>query len=205
MTVAEKVALVLKQYLSPEALKNYDAVAFLSTTGELPLPDPDAFYKWVADGHGFIGLHSATDTLHQSPEFLKMIGGEFAGHGQQSEVAVKNLDPASPITAGWPDNVKITEEWYLLKNYDRSQVHALLALETHPSQGTPGHFAVSWIKPYGTGRVFYTSMGHRDDVLDPKADIGDQEFKVRYNPPATALAVQKHILSGVRWALGLPR
>jgi hypothetical protein len=35
------------------------------------------------------------------------------------------------------------------------------------------------------------------------ADIGDQEFKVRYNPPATALAVQRHLLSGVRWALGL--
>ena len=55
----------------------------------------------------------------------------------------------------------------------------------------------------GTGRVFYTSLGHRDDVIDPKADIGDAEFKVRYNPPATALMVQKHILSGIRWALGL--
>jgi uncharacterized protein len=203
LTINDRVAMVLKEYLTSEALKNYDAVAFLSTTGELPLPDPDAFYKWVAEGHGFIGFHSATDTLHMSPEYIKMIGAEFAGHGAHSEVTVANLDPSSPLTAGWPGGLKITEEWYNFRNYDRGQVHALLAMETHPTNGTPGHYAVSWIKPYGKGRVFYTSMGHRDDVLDPKADIGDQEFKVRYNPPSTAEAVQKHILSGIRWALGL--
>ena len=132
-----------------------------------------------------------------------MIGGEFAGHGAHSEVAVVNLDSKSPITAGWPSGVKITEEWYNFRNYDRTQVHALLAMETHPTNGTAGHYPVSWIKPYGKGRVFYTSMGHRDDVIDPKAEIGDQEFKVRYNAPATAQAVQKHILSGIRWALGM--
>ena len=204
MTLNEKIAAVLKEYLNPEALKNYDAVAFLSTTGELPLPDADAFFKWVADGHGYIGLHSATDTLHMTPEYIKMVGAEFMNHGaNHSEVAVANLDPTSPLTAGWPTGIKITEEWYLMRNYDRSQVHILLALETHPTTGASGHYPVSWIKPYGKGRVFYTSLGHRDDVLDPKADIGDAEFKVRYNPPATALAVQKHILTGIRYALGL--
>jgi len=194
---------VLKEYLSADKLKNYDAVAFLSTTGQLPLPDADALFKWVADGHGFIGLHSATDTLHQTPEYIKMIGGEFAGHGSHSEMTVVNLDPKSPLTKGFPDRVKITEEWYTFRNYDRNQVHVLLGMEMHPNQGTPGHYPVSWIKPYEKGRVFYSSLGHRDDVLDPKADIGDQEFKVRYNPPATAEAVQKHLLAGIRWALGL--
>ena len=203
MTLAEKNAAVLKEYLSPEVLKNYDAVAFLSTVGELPLPDRDAFFKWVADGHGFIGIHAAADTLHMTPEYIKMLGAEFAGHGSHSEVAVVNLDPASPLTAGWQNGIKITEEWYNMKSYDRSQVHVLLALETHPTNGAPGHYPVSWIKPYGKGRVFYSSLGHRDDVLDPKADIGDAEFKVRYNPPATAVMVQKHLLTGIRYALGL--
>jgi hypothetical protein len=203
LTVADKVALVLREYLSPDALKNYDAVAFLSTTGQLPIPDAAAFYKWVSDGHGFIGLHSATDTLRQSPEYIAMIGGEFAGHGPHTEVAVKNLDPASPLTTGWPDGVRITEEWYNFSNYDRSKVHVLLGMETHASNGTPGHFPVSWIKPHGSGRVFYSSMGHRDDVIDPGADIGDQEYKVRYNPPGTAVAVRAHLLTGIRWALGL--
>jgi type 1 glutamine amidotransferase len=203
MTLAEKNAAVLKEYLSPEALKKYDGVAFLSTVGELPIPDREAFFKWVADGHAFIGLHAAADTLHQTPEYIKMLGAEFTQHGSHSEVAVVNLDPASPLTAGWQSGIKITEEWYNFRNYDRSQVHILLAMENHPTNGTPGHYPVSWIKSYGTGRVFYTSLGHRDDVIDPKADMGDAEFKVRYNAPATALMVQKHILSGIRWALGL--
>lgn len=203
MTLAEKNAAVLKEYLSPEVLKNYDAIAFLSTVGELPIPDKDALFKWVADGHGFIGIHAATDALHMTPEYIKMIGGEFSGHGSHTEVAVVNLDPTSPLTAGWQNGIQITEEWYNFKNYDRSQVHVLLAMESQPSNGAPGHYPVSWIKPYGKGRVFYTSLGHRDDVLDPKADIGDAEFKVRYNPPATAQMVQKHILTGIRYALGI--
>ena len=97
----------------------------------------------------------------------------------------------------------VFDEIYQFKNFERSQVHGLLSLDRHPNDKTPGDYPVAWTKPFGRGRVFYTSLGHRDDVIDPKADIGDAEFKVRYNPPATALMVQKHILSGIRWALGL--
>jgi type 1 glutamine amidotransferase len=195
---------VLQQYLNPEALKNYDAIAFLSTTGELPIPDKDAFFKWIADGHGFIGLHSATDTLHQTPEYIKMIGAEFAGHGQfHPKAPVDNMDPTSPITAGWGKSIAINEEFYLFRNYDPKQVHLLLAMPAQPYTKEAGVYPVSWIKKYGNGRVFYTSLGHRDDVLLPDATIGDQEYKVRFNQAPVALAVQKHILQGVRYALGL--
>jgi len=203
--VPAKVAKVLQQYMSVDALKNYDAVAFLSTTGELPIPDTAAFLKWIADGHAFIGLHSATDTLHQTPEYIKMIGGEFAGHGAfHPAVPVTNMDAGNPITAGWGPSVTINEEFYLFKTYDPTQVHLLLALPYQPYTATrqPGEYPVSWIKMYGSGRVFYTSLGHRDDVLMDAA-IGDQEFKIRYNQASVANAVQKHILNGVRWALGL--
>lgn len=198
------VTKVLQQYLNPDALKNYDAVAFLSTTGELPIPDKDAFYKWIADGHGFVGIHSATDTLHQDPEYIKMIGGEFAGHGNfQPATPIVNMDPKSPITAGWGNSITMNEELYLFKNYDPKQVHLLLAMQGQPYTKEPGIYPVSWIKMYGDGRVFYTSLGHRDDVLLPDATIGDQEFKVRFNQAPVALAVQKHILNGILWSLGL--
>jgi type 1 glutamine amidotransferase len=198
------VAKVLQQYLNPEALRNYDAVAFLSTTGELPIPDKDAFFKWIADGHGFIGLHSATDTLHQTPEYIKMIGAEFAGHGNfHPKAPVDNMDPASAVTEGWGKSVVLNEEFYLFKNYDSKQVHLVLAMPVQPYTKEAGVYPVSWIKKYGAGRVFYTSLGHRDDVLLPDGTIGDQEYKVRFNQVPVALAVQKHILQGVRYALGL--
>jgi type 1 glutamine amidotransferase len=198
------VARILQQYMSPEALKNYDAVAFLSTTGELPIPDKDAFFRWIADGHAFIGVHAATDTLHQTPEYIKMIGGEFAGHGSwHPKTAIVNKDAKSPITAGWGNAIDINEELFLFRNYDPKQVHVLLAMDKQPYTGEPGEYPVSWIKMYGKGRVFYTSLGHRDDVLLPDATIGDQQFKVRYNQNNVPQAVQRHILSGIRWALGL--
>lgn len=198
------VARVLNQYLSADALKNYDAIAFLSTTGELPLPDKDAFFKWIADGHGFIGLHSAGDTLHQTPEYIKMLGAEFATHGTfHPKVPVENIDPSSPLTAGWGKSVAINEEFYLFRNYDPKQVHLLLAMPYQPYTKEAGSYPVSWIKKYGNGRVFYTSLGHRDDVLLPDGAIGDAEYKVRFNQAPVADAVQKHILQGIRYALGL--
>src|ERR1700748_432635 len=33
--------------MTPEALKGYDGVFFLSTTGEMPLPDKQAFLDWI--------------------------------------------------------------------------------------------------------------------------------------------------------------
>lgn len=199
-----RVAKILQQYLSPEALKNYDAVAFLSTTGELPIPDKDGFFKWVADGHGFIGLHSAADTLHGTPEYIKMLGGEFAGHGMyHARESVFNMDPKSPLTAGWGNAIAINEEFYLFKKFDPRTVHVLLAMKEQPYTKEAGEYPVSWIKQYGHGRIFYTSLGHRDDVLSPDATIGDQQFKIRYNKPEVARAVDMHILNGIRWALGL--
>jgi type 1 glutamine amidotransferase len=47
-----------------------------------------------------------------------------------------------------------------------------------------GEFApVSWTNTEGKGRVFYTSLGHREDVWT--------------NP-----VYQQHLLGGIAWALG---
>ena len=43
----------------PESLAQFDGVVFVSTTGELPIPDLGAFLKWIQDGHAFIGIHAA--------------------------------------------------------------------------------------------------------------------------------------------------
>src|SRR5687767_560130 len=38
---------VLADKMSPEALKQYDGVIFANTTGDLPLPDKQAFIDWI--------------------------------------------------------------------------------------------------------------------------------------------------------------
>jgi type 1 glutamine amidotransferase len=188
------------QKLSPENLKNYDGVIFASTTGDLPLPDKQGFLDWIKAGHAFIGLHAAADTFHGYPDFAVMLGGEFAHHGPQVSVECLNQDPAHPATAALGKTWTIQqEEIYQFKNYDPTKVHDLLIMDKHPEhKEVTGHFAVSWCKHYGTGNVFYTSLGHREDVWD-----ADPTIKDRKNDPAISKAYQQHVLGGIEWALGL--
>jgi type 1 glutamine amidotransferase len=174
----------VKEKMTPEALKNYDAVVFANTTGDLPIPDRDAFIEWIKSGKGFVGMHSATDTFHGYPPYIEMIGGEFLTHGAQVCVDCINQDTRNPATRHLRGIWTIFDEIYIFKNFDRSKVHGLLTLNKHPNTGVPGDYPVAWSKTVGQGKVFYTSLGHREDVWE--------------NP-----VYQKHILEGVRWALGL--
>lgn len=187
------------QKLSPESLKNYDGVVFACTTGDLPIPDRQGFLDWIKAGHAFIGMHAASDTFHGWPGYIDMLGGEFKRHGRQVGVECLNQDSQNPATASLPMKWEISqEEIYQFKNYDPTKVHDLLILDKHPEDGSPGHFAVSWCKMYGAGRVFYTSLGHREDIWDTDSDIND-----RKNSPEISKMYQAHILGGIEWALGL--
>lgn len=187
------------QKLSPESLKSYDGVVFASTTGDLPIPDPQGLIDWLKAGHAFIGIHAASDTFHKWPEYAAMLGGEFLTHGAQVGVECLNQDPQHPANAHLGKTWTIDqEEIYQFKNYDPAKVHDLLILDKHPQNKSPGHFPVTWCRPFGTGRVFYTSLGHREDVID-----ADPELKGRKNSIEISKAYQQHVLGGIQWALGL--
>jgi type 1 glutamine amidotransferase len=176
--------------MTPAALKNYDGFVFANTTGILPLPDKVAFLNEIkVAGKAFVGMHSASDTFHGKNEldpFIELLGGEFQGHGAQVGVECLVTDPTHPSTKHLGEAYCIEkEEIYLIKNYDRAKVRDLLILDKHPNKKSErGHFPVTWCKTVGAGNVFYTTLGHREDVWE--------------NP-----LYQKHILGGLKWALGL--
>jgi uncharacterized protein len=186
--------------LSPDNLKNYDGVVFASTTGDLPIPDKQGFLDWIKAGHAFIGIHAASDTFHGWPGYIDMLGGEFDHHGDQLSVNVINVDPSNPADANLPKVWKIQqEEIYQFKNYDPTKVHELLVLDKKPERPfTPGRYPISWCKSYGKGRVFYTALGHREDLIDT-----DPNMRNRRNSVEAAKLYQAHILGGIEWALGL--
>jgi len=187
------------QKLAPESLKNYDGVIFANTTGDLPIPDKEGFLEWIKNGGAFIGIHSCGDTFHGWPGFIDMLGAEFQTHGAQVGVECMNMDPTHPATQKLGRSWVISqEEMYCFKNYDATKVHDLLSLDKHPNDKTPGHYPVAWCKDYGKGRMFYTSLGHREDIWD-----ADPTMKNRENLVKVSLAYQAHILGGIKWALGL--
>jgi type 1 glutamine amidotransferase len=176
--------------MSPQNLKEYDGFIFANTTGVLPLPDKQAFLDAIKSGKGFVGMHSASDTFHGKgtaiDPYIEMLGGEFLTHHEQAGVECLVQDRAHPATKALGEAYCIEqEEIYLLKNYDPTKVRELLVLDKHPNKKKEaGRFPIAWCKTYGTGRVFYTSLGHREDVW----------LNERY---------KKHILGGIKWSLGL--
>jgi type 1 glutamine amidotransferase len=149
----------------------------------------------IAAGKGFIGFHSATDTFHSGPRseiqnqvdpYIAMLGGEFVKHDQQQEASLL-LVSRFPGTGdlGMAEGLSFYEEWYALKNFAKD-LHVIIVQETGKMQG-PSYqrpdFPMTWARMHGKGRVFYTSLGHREDIWT--------------NPFFQAIA-----LGGIAWTLG---
>jgi type 1 glutamine amidotransferase len=147
-----------------------------------------AFLAAIRQGKGFVGIHSATDTFHSPGNrdggaarfqndgtnvdpYIAMIGGEFIIHASQQKARMIPEDPKFPGMQALPANFGPNEEWYTLKNF-APDLHVLLVQDTASmSKKTGGDycydrppFPATWAHLYGKGRVFYTSMGHRDDI-----------------------------------------
>jgi type 1 glutamine amidotransferase len=104
-----------------------------------------------------------------------MIGGEFVSHGKQQEVEIDIVDPKFPgVATGFGKSgrsFRITDEWYALKNMP-DDLHVILVQVTKGMEGREyqrPNYPMTWARNHGKGRVFYTSMGHREDVwMNPR-------------------------------------
>ena len=187
--------LVTKVKLGKNAknLDAFDAVVFY-TTGELDLNDEQkaALLSFVKDdGKGFLGMHSATDTFYNWPEYGQMIGGYFNDHPWHQQVKIKIEDPTFPGMKQFGESISLNDEIYQHRNYSRKDVRVLMSLDTTSVDMTnkrikrdDGDFAVTWVKNYGKGRVFYSSLGHENAVLDRKD-------------------IQQMWLEAIKWAMGI--
>jgi type 1 glutamine amidotransferase len=191
----------MAQKMTMQELKKYDGVIFANTTGDLPLPDKEGFIEWIKSGKGFVATHSGSDTFHGFRPYIEMLGGEFETHPSQTEVDCINEDPKHPACRHLGPTFHLKDEIYFIKNFSRDNVHPLLMLDKSPKDKSPGEFPIAWAKEYGKGRVFYTSLGHREDVWDPNTP---ESFK-RENPASVAEAYQQHLLGGIKWVLKLER
>jgi hypothetical protein len=173
--------------LTPTGLAGFDALVFANTTGNLGVPDLDALLNWIREGHGLAGMHSASDTYHESPDYLDMLGNEFRTHGDQATVDAIVENAAHPASSPLGSRFRVFDEIYLFTKPNRGSVTMLLSLDRHPADGLPdagkpADLPLAWSKSYGQGRVFYTALGHREDVWE--------------NP-----IYQQHILGGIQWVL----
>jgi len=178
-------------------LARFDGILFNNTTN-LAFEDPDhrqALLDFASGGKGIIGIHAATDCFFEWPEAAAMMGGLFDGHPWTAggTWAIKIDEPGHPLVRSFGgEGFLISDEIYQIKGpYSRDTHRVLLSLDmsnqrNHQVNGInreDGDFAISWIKPFGEGRVFYCSLGHNHEVLENEA-------------------ILDHYLAGIRYALG---
>ena len=201
-------------------IEKFDAICFLSTTQNVFSPNKDELSKmtdeqkkaapelekvrkanlmnFITGGKGFIGIHAATDTFYEWPEYGVMIGGYFDGHPWTANMEVsikadeKNKSHAL-LNGVIPEEgeLRFNEEIYQHKDpYDSTKVTMLLRLDAETSQKPGGgikrkdnDFGVSWVKPHEKGRVYYCSLGHNDHIFWNKH-------------------VLRHYYAGIMYALG---
>jgi type 1 glutamine amidotransferase len=183
-------------WLSPNPEKYPDDAALISKYGDAKKASQallQSLLAFVEDGGAIIGYHSATDA-NKGTAFVPLIGGLFDGHpwGAGDTVNVKIDDPANPLLKAFGDKADfdITDEIYQFQQYDRSNVRVLMSLNVAKTnmdkkgiKRTDGDFPISWVRTQGKGRVFYCSLGHREDIF--------------WNP-----VVMQYYLDGIQWALG---
>jgi type 1 glutamine amidotransferase len=184
--------------LFDEDLKGFDGFVFY-TCGDLSQPSLDKsppmsaegkkrLVEAVADGKPFVGIHSSCywgpDAAPDDP-YLAMVGAEFVSHGAQQEATMRVVSPGSPGTEGLGDSFRLLDEWYALRDFSEP-MHVILVQETQGMEGGMYQrppFPATWARTHGKGRVFFTSMGHREDVWTNKI-------------------FQQILVGGIHWALG---
>ncbi len=134
--------------------------------------------KAVGAGVGLAGCHGGMcDAFREDTEWQFMTGGQWVSHpgGDGVEYTVNICHGSSPITEGLSDFPVSSEHYYL----HIDPAIEVLATTRFPSvsyyhiSNKPVDMPVAWTKFWGNGRVFYTSLGHHDDVFDksPNAEI----------------------------------
>jgi type 1 glutamine amidotransferase len=186
--------------ISAENLKQYAGVITYAT-GDLTKAGNDkqppmsaegkaALLEAVSNGMAFIGIHAGNDAFRRpnsrTPDpWIAVLGAEFKTHGKQQKARNTVADKKFPGMEKLGDGFEMHEEWYVMRNL-APDMHVLLVQETEGMEGNQYNeprYPATWARKEGKGRVFYTSLGHRDDVWESDT-------------------MEQILTGGIKWALG---
>ncbi|WP_327122142.1 ThuA domain-containing protein [Streptomyces sp. NBC_01341] len=170
-------------------LAGFKAVVFLSTTGDvLNATQQSALQSYVDGGGGYLGIHAAADTEYEWPQYQQLVGAWFKSHPAIQQATVRTEDRANPATSHLGQTWSRTDEWYNYRTNPRPDVRVLQSLDEGSYNGgeMSGDHPITWCHPQGSGRSFYTGLGHtQESYADP--------------------AFRSLLLGGIRYAAGFAK
>ncbi|MCX3059314.1 ThuA domain-containing protein [Streptomyces beihaiensis] len=162
------------------------AVVFLSTSGDILTPEGrERLAAYIDGGGGFAGVHAAACTEYGWPYYGTLLAARFARHPAHQPGRLRVADHDHPATRHLGESWEFEDEWYDFRSDPRSDpaVRVLAYAEEASYEGAAmgGDHPLVWCRAQGTGRVFYTGLGHSE------AAWSDPDFRV-------------HVAGGVGWA-----
>lgn len=171
-----------------ENLKQYAAVVFLCTTGDvLNNEQQSAFQAFVRSGGGYVGLHSAADTEYDWPWFGELNGAYFKNHPRPQEAVFHVVNTGHPSTAHLPKVWKRADELYNFK-WIGTDLKVLITIDesSYTGGGNGEDHPMAWYHDFDGGRSFYTAMGHDnkswEDPLYLQHVLGGIQYAIGFQP-----------------------
>jgi type 1 glutamine amidotransferase len=171
---------------APAGLTRFAGVVLISTTGK-PLGDPGqvetaALEAWVRAGGGLAALHAASSTQYEPTlPYIRLIGGKFINHPGGVRPANCHPEGDHPAVARLPSPFPVRDEIY---RFEQLRSDNTVILRCDELDG-PGRLPIAWHRREGSGRLFYSALGHAAEDFAPEAPV-----------------FRDHLLPGILWALG---
>jgi sugar phosphate isomerase/epimerase/type 1 glutamine amidotransferase len=212
-------------------LAEFDAV-FLNNTVGNQFDDPKLrqnLLEFVYGGGGLMGMHGTTVAFwnwgpgggDDWPEFGRMLGGRGASHRDAQEHAFMKVDsPGHPLMAPFPqEGFELCDEFFRVGDpYSRGRVRVLFSIDTEktdlsakPQEREDQDYAIAWVRHYGRGRVFYSTVAHNPyQFWDPtmlKFYLGAAQFALgdldAPTIPSARLTPAIQAQEKIGWRLGI--
>jgi type 1 glutamine amidotransferase len=165
VTVSE----TLDTYLDADLLAATDLIVQCWTMGTITDEQLTGLRTAIANGTGFAGWHGGiADAFRSSTFYLQLVGGQFVDHPggiRDFDVAIRDAAASHPIVAGLSGFRVESEQYWVLSD----ALNDVLAETTIPAEGpwgVPVTVPTVWTRPWGLGKIFVSTVGHRLSDFD---------------------------------------
>ena len=174
-------------------LKKYAAIIFSNTNNDVfdTEEQKKVFQKYIRNGGGYVGIHSANAVERKWPWYWALVGGKFIRHAPHQEFDVIVTNNNHPSTEFLDKKWTVNDECYYSNNLN-PDINILLSadmttIEDEKKSEYPGdifgnYFPLCWSHEFEGGRQWYTALGHDAETYD------DPIFR-------------KHLRGGILWVL----
>lgn len=178
------------QDVNAGTLAHTDVLMFMATVGDIQFSKQqyEAILNFMRSGHGFFGVHAASDGNYVWAPYAQLLGAYWNGDTYDGYAVNTVEDPTNPIVSSLGRSFNLYEEYYKWQLDPRPNVHVLTSLDTgslppaYAAQYPPAQ-PTSWCHYFLGGRSIYFNWGHFQSTLE--------------NPKVIHVYLQ-----AIRWAAG---